>query len=101
MAVLKPRNRIVYFRVSEEEFKRFTDLCKLRGARSLSDLFRSAVHHFADDRPATAGTVSVMKKLEQLDQQLAALKERLDEISADLPEPAADGGIQLGGGEGR
>ena len=43
MAVLKPRNRIVYFRVSEEEFQNLRAYCETYGARSVSDLARSAV----------------------------------------------------------
>ena len=43
MSVLKPRNRLVYFRVSEDEFRQFNHLCESTGARSLSELARSAM----------------------------------------------------------
>ena len=43
MAVLKPRERLVYFRVSEDEFHQFLGVCEQEGARSVSDLARSAV----------------------------------------------------------
>src|SRR5580704_4782187 len=43
MSVLKPRNRLVYFRVSEDEFQQFNQMCESVGARSISDLARSAI----------------------------------------------------------
>ena len=43
MAVLKPRERLVYFRVSEDEFRQFVGVCEQAGARSVSDLARNAV----------------------------------------------------------
>lgn len=49
MSVLRPRNRLVYFRVSEDEFERFNHVCELMGARSISDLARSAVQSMIQD----------------------------------------------------
>jgi hypothetical protein len=43
VAVLKPRERLVYFRVSEDEFRQFVSVCEQAGARSVSDLARNAV----------------------------------------------------------
>lgn len=43
MSVLKPRNRLVNFRLSEEEFESLKAACQASGARSLSDFARSAV----------------------------------------------------------
>lgn len=43
MPVLKPRNRLVNFRLSEEEYERLKASCALHGARSLSDFARAAV----------------------------------------------------------
>jgi len=49
MAILKPRERLVYFRVSEDEFHQFVSLCEQEGARSVSDLARSAVQRLIAD----------------------------------------------------
>jgi len=38
MAVLKPRERLVYFRITEDEFHQFANVCEQEGARSISDL---------------------------------------------------------------
>jgi hypothetical protein len=35
---------MVYFRISEDEFTKFCNLCEAQGARSLSELARSAVY---------------------------------------------------------
>lgn len=43
MPVFKPRNRLVNFRLSEEEFEKLRASCSLNGARSLSDFARAAV----------------------------------------------------------
>ena len=43
MPVTKPRNRLVYFRVSEDEFEQFCQMREQQGARCLSDLVRSAM----------------------------------------------------------
>ena len=49
MAVLKPRERLVYFRISEDEFRQFVSVCEQEGARSVSDLARSAVQRLIAD----------------------------------------------------
>jgi len=61
MAVFKPRERLVYFRISEDEFHQFVGLCEQEGARSVSDLARSAVQRLIADgsRPGGRGSVFV------------------------------------------
>ncbi len=49
MAVLKPRERLVYFRISEDEFRQFVSVCEQAGARSVSDLARNAVQSLIAD----------------------------------------------------
>ena len=79
MAVLKPRNRLVYFRVSEEEFEQFTRVCEQEGARSISDLVRSAMSRtvngsHADDEEPVAG------RLRKLDDLIGALTLRMRQL---------------------
>lgn len=40
---VNPRNRIVVFRLSQEEYKNLKHACQLRGARSVSDFTRSEI----------------------------------------------------------
>jgi hypothetical protein len=46
VAAVKRRDRLVYFRISEEEFEQIVKACDSKGARSVSDLARSAVQEF-------------------------------------------------------
>lgn len=43
MSNSRSRNRVVYFRVTEEEYEQMTALCDRHGARTLSELIRSAM----------------------------------------------------------
>jgi hypothetical protein len=43
MTVLKPRNRMISVRLSEEEYSALRRLCSVTGARSISDLTRDAM----------------------------------------------------------
>ena len=40
---VSPRNRIVVFRLSQEEYRNLKNACELRGARSVSDFTRSEI----------------------------------------------------------
>jgi len=80
MSILKPRNRLVYFRVSEDEFQRLNQIRETTGARSLSDLARSAMQTIMQDGTSSAGRLSermtvletIMNDLNHKVQQLAA-----------------------------
>ncbi len=82
MAVLKPRERLVYFRVSEDEFHQFVSVCEREGARSVSDLARNAVqrliaecHRYREERELTP-------KVEKLEKLLAELTGQVQTLSA-------------------
>ena len=85
MAVLSPRNRLVYFRVSEEEFQRFSALCLSEGARSLSEFARCAVQRFIDGSlPGREDPVNLRLKrldslIEELEIRIRLLNETVDE----------------------
>jgi hypothetical protein len=83
MPILKPRRRMVYFRVSEEEFQQLNELCRKQGARSMSDLARDAMQDVLR-RTNTSVEDIVVGKLEQLDQTLVQLKQRLDQFGPPL-----------------
>lgn len=81
MSILNPRTRIVYFRVSEEDFLRLTNLCPLHGARSISELVRSAVqellHH---PQPGERNERGVAERLEALDKTIAEMNQNLKQL---------------------
>jgi hypothetical protein len=77
MLVAKPRTRLVYFRVSEEEFQQFASMCQgAEGARSISDLARSAVARLIADKNGKGPSI-FEQKLENLQTQVQMLTDLL------------------------
>ena len=93
MAVLRPRTRLVFFRMSEEEYQQFRDLCESRGARSLSDLARTAVFSMFEES-ATPDRRAISADLRQIDRDIRTLRQRVGELvrvaGAALPEGLSD-----------
>lgn len=73
MAVLKPRERLVYFRISEDEFHQFLGVCEQEGARSVSDLARSAVQRLITDGHRDREERELAPKVEMLEQLIGEL----------------------------
>lgn len=82
MAVLKPRNRMVNFRLSEAEYEELRNYCLSRGARSLSDFARSAVCHYigsANGDDKIEDKIGKLNgKVDELDQEVKRLARLLD-----------------------
>ena len=77
MAVLKPRERLVYFRISEDEFRQFVSVCEQEGARSVSDLARSAVQRLIADGDRQREGGELAEKMHRLEKLIAAVTEQL------------------------
>ena len=75
MAVTKPRNRLVNFRVSEDEFNSLREASESGGARSISDFARCAVLTNQTANP---------EKDEVLRIRLALIEEKMGEVDAKL-----------------
>jgi hypothetical protein len=82
VAVLKPRERLVYFRVSEDEFRQFVSVCEQAGARSVSDLARNAVQRLIADGQRNREDHSVDEKIQVLERLIAAVTEQLQLLAA-------------------
>lgn len=79
MAVLKPRTKLVYFRVSEEEYQRLHALCHEVGARSLSDLVRRSLLDDAGSRENSGGHVEALaERIERLARVVEELREKFE-----------------------
>jgi hypothetical protein len=90
VSILKPRTRIVYFRVSEEDFLRLTDLCPRHGARSISELVRSAVQEMLHETPSPADDGrAVVERLEALDKTISEMNRNLKRL---MPKGRGDNG---------
>ena len=99
MAVLKPRERLVYFRVSEDEFRQIVNVCEQAGARSLSDLARSAVQRLITDGQREREDQQLEEKMRVLERMIAAVTEQLNRLSVSPPEGANPANAN-GSGEG-
>ncbi len=87
--MLKPRNRLVNFRVTEEEYEGLKEACLTRGARCLSDYARTMVLCSTGD----AGTLGSGPP--NLNDQLSAMDRRISDLESNLgrlltaPDPRA------------
>jgi predicted CopG family antitoxin len=73
MTVMRARTKLVYFRVSEEEYTWLHEMCRQTGARSLSDLVRTFLR---ERRDGAGGSV---EELRERIEKLTLLVEKLDE----------------------
>ena len=81
MAVLKPRERLVYFRISEDEFRQFVSVCEQAGARSVSDLARNAVQRLIADGNRQREGDDMAEKMYRLERLIAAVTEQLQMLA--------------------
>jgi len=79
MAILKPRNRILIFRLTEDEYSNLQTACSTDGARSLSDFARTRLLGTITTEPAVS---SVEQKLTDLQSQMRIVVERLEAKAA-------------------
>ena len=91
MAVLRPRNRLVYFRVSEDEFQQFNQICETERARSVSDLARYAVQRMIHDGNGKSHPEDVAAKLLVLEAGISDLSKRVQELTAFVKGEGAGG----------
>lgn len=82
MAVLKPRERLVYFRISEDEFRQFSSVCEQGGARSVSDLARNAVQRLIADGQRQKESQELEEKMRVLESLIAAVTHQLQLLTA-------------------
>lgn len=86
MAILKPRTKLISFRLSEEEYEKLQGACVAEGARSISEFARAALqrsvgadnNHSNGQRTASFGPgaqelVDTMRELSRHLSQLVSL----------------------------
>ncbi len=89
MTVAKPKNRMISFRLSDEEYEHLVNLCETQSARSLSDLARSAMQNLITNGGVNGGGDGIEERLSHVDGRLDALDEAVERLSQRIP---ADGG---------
>lgn len=74
MAVLKPRNRILIFRLTQDEYENLQTACTDKGARSLSDFARTQLL-------GAIGAETKPPDVAQFDEKLSELRAAVDRIA--------------------
>lgn len=90
MSILVPRHRTIGVRLSEEEYAALERYCVESGARSISDLARSAISNFVNRASQEGGLASVVNQnvaqVKELEQRLERLSVELAIFKANSPE---------------
>jgi hypothetical protein len=76
----------VYFRVSEDEFRQFVNVCEQAGARSVSDLARNAVQKLIAEGQRQRDGHELDEKMQRLERLIAAVTEQLQLLSSQTKE---------------
>ena len=100
MAVFKPRERLVYFRISEDEFRQFSSVCEQGGARSVSDLARNAVQRLIAEGQRQREGQELEEKMRVLENLIAAVTQQLQLLTTSQVRESAPGadGFHAGAG---
>ena len=78
MPVLKPRNRVVVFRLTQDEYQELKTVSSVRGARNISDFARSELlNAIGHDRLS-----AVDRRLLNLESTLQRVAQLLEELAA-------------------
>lgn len=78
MAVFKRKGRMITFRLSEEEFRSFRDVCICEGFGSFSELMRTAVRELIANRQK--------RSPEALHAAMERLNTRMEELGRDVKQ---------------
>jgi hypothetical protein len=98
MVVLKPRSRLVTFRVSSEEYEDAAKACMRTGARSISEFARIAFLQRTQTLNAPAGGLSgdlmtLSRTLVDLDASLSEVRKRIRGILGGKSREAGDAAV--------
>jgi hypothetical protein len=78
MNPVEPRNRLVVFRLSQEEYRALKTACAIRGGRNLSDFTRSELLAMIQSEPVGP---MVQRRLTEVEQTLTNLYTVLRELT--------------------
>lgn len=74
MALAARMDRMVSFRLSEDEYDEFLDVCRTSHARSVSEVARMALQYWLEHAPADGnGNGDLQSKVQDLEAKLAEL----------------------------
>jgi len=76
-------SRMVSFRLSKEEFERFKERCEATEAKSISDLARTAMHHWLAKGPSVWES-GLQTRVRELELQVGGLTSEVRHIKKPL-----------------
>jgi hypothetical protein len=88
VSITKRRNRIVVFRLTQDEYKRLQKACSSTGASSISDFTRRELL----DKPDTGQPEDLENRLSAFQKQLSDLQSTLRQINSLLKRIADSNG---------
>jgi hypothetical protein len=86
MTQLNRMNRMISFRLSDEEYCRLSELRLTTKARSLSDLARNAVNFWMENSDSQERNHTISGRLNELEKKVATLSTEFDRLSGDGDE---------------
>ena len=87
MPSLHQRNRIVVFRLSQDEYDRLRAACDAAGGRTLSDFTRSELLTLVQ---TDNGGSTIERKFVEIDRKLSALQTMIKQVSERITAPNGD-----------
>jgi uncharacterized small protein (DUF1192 family) len=82
------RSRMISFRLTEEEHRRFREICFSQGIRSVSELARAAINHYLS-QPAKVSHDTLEYRVSELEGRLKFITQEIRRIGAQVPATAA------------
>ena len=79
MPVLKRRDRVVVFRLTQDEYEELKTVCAVRGARNISDFARSELLTAIEQERQPEGGLQV--RLSNVDQKLSSLESKIQRMA--------------------
>lgn len=76
---VEAKSRMISFRVTEEEYDRFRDVCFTRGICSVSELAREAIHTLLEQKPVWPEALEA--RLADLEGQIRAVSHQLANLN--------------------
>lgn len=83
MTLMRRRDKMISIRLSDDEFVRVREACRVTGARSVSDLARDAMRRLVAGAPVPheAGGDGLCARVEDLDQKVNHLQEQVSRLA--------------------
>jgi hypothetical protein len=81
MTLLRRRDKMISIRLSDDEFSKVREACRVTGARSISDLARDAMRRLVAGMPGVAGDDGLCARVEDLDQRISHLQEQVSRLA--------------------